>query len=49
MFTDHQYLDRYPVQLDSKLLILGTIHPHNTGDFKIPFFSMAIKTASGIF
>ncbi|SMG14376.1 hypothetical protein [Sphingobacterium psychroaquaticum] len=38
MFTDHQYLDRYPVQLDSRLLILGTIHPHNTGDFKIPFF-----------
>jgi G:T/U-mismatch repair DNA glycosylase len=38
MITRHQYLDRYPIAAESKLLILGTIHPHNTTDFQIPFF-----------
>lgn len=38
MTTEHQYLDRYPIHADSKLLILGTIHPHNVDDFQVPFF-----------
>ncbi|MCL7987267.1 hypothetical protein M8998_04850 [Sphingobacterium sp. lm-10] len=38
MITYHQYLDRYPVTKDSKTLILGTIHPHRTEEFMIPFF-----------
>lgn len=38
MITKHQYLDRYPISPNSKLLILGTIHPHNTDEFQIPFF-----------
>lgn len=38
MITQHQYLDQYPIGADCKLLILGTIHPHNTDEFHIPFF-----------
>ncbi|MDR1053310.1 MAG: hypothetical protein LBL39_03965, partial [Planctomycetaceae bacterium] len=36
--TTHQYLDLYPVDPDSEKVIVGTIHPHNTDEFKIPFF-----------
>ncbi|MDR1270960.1 MAG: hypothetical protein LBK82_15705, partial [Planctomycetaceae bacterium] len=36
--TTHQYLDLYPVNPDSEKVIVGTIHPHNTNEFKIPFF-----------
>jgi hypothetical protein len=36
--TTHQYLDLYPVAPDSEKVIVGTIHPHNTDEFKIPFF-----------
>ena len=38
MITQHQYLDQYPIAPRSKILILGTIHPHNTENFKILFF-----------
>lgn len=38
MITIHQYLSQYPIKKESKKLILGTIHPHNTQDFIIPFF-----------
>ncbi len=38
MTTIHQYLDKYPVDPDSKTLIIGTIHPHNVGKFKLDFF-----------
>lgn len=38
MTTQHQYLDHYPIDADRKLLILGTIHPHNVDDFQLPFF-----------
>lgn len=38
MITKHQYLDTYPIAIDSKILILGTIHPHDTEKFQIPFF-----------
>ncbi|MFT3677559.1 MAG: hypothetical protein QM781_16840 [Chitinophagaceae bacterium] len=38
MITQHQYIGRYPIEPDSRLLILGTIHPHNIGNFQIPFF-----------
>jgi len=38
MITTHRYLDRYPIASDSQLLILGTIHPHDTENFLIPFF-----------
>ncbi|MDR0338140.1 MAG: hypothetical protein LBI18_13730 [Planctomycetaceae bacterium] len=36
--TVHQYLDLYPVDPNSEKVIVGTIHPHNTNEFKIPFF-----------
>jgi len=36
--TIHQYLDEYPIDPCSERLIVGTIHPHDTADFKIPFF-----------
>jgi G:T/U-mismatch repair DNA glycosylase len=38
MITQHQYLDHYPIANNSKMLILGTIHPHDTARFQIPFF-----------
>lgn len=36
--TTHQYISKYPIQPSSNSLILGTIHPHNTANFKINFF-----------
>jgi hypothetical protein len=36
--TRHQYLDLYPIPADSEKVIVGTIHPHFTEQFKIPFF-----------
>lgn len=38
MITTHQYLELYPISLDSKKLIIGTIHPHDHENFEIPFF-----------
>lgn len=38
MVTEHQYLDKYPISANSKTLILGTIHPHRTQEFMVPFF-----------
>jgi hypothetical protein len=38
MKTTHQYLNVYPVEKNSKMLIVGTIHPHNHHEFKVPFF-----------
>lgn len=38
MNTVHEYLDRYPVPPDSRRVVVGTIHPHDTSRFKIPFF-----------
>ena len=36
--TVHQYLDKYPIDPCSERVIVGTIHPHDTVSFKIPFF-----------
>jgi hypothetical protein len=36
--TVHQYLDKYPIDPCSERVIVGTIHPHDTASFKIPFF-----------
>jgi hypothetical protein len=36
--TVHQYLDKYPIDPCSERVIVGTIHPHDTANFKIPFF-----------
>jgi len=38
MTTKHQYLPLYPVDPASERLIVGTIHPHDHGSFKVPFF-----------
>jgi G:T/U-mismatch repair DNA glycosylase len=38
MITTHQYIDKYPINKKSEKLIVGTIHPHNYENFKIPFF-----------
>lgn len=38
MITTHQYLDLYPINPNCEKLIVGTIHPHNHEEFKIPFF-----------
>lgn len=38
MITIHQYLDKYKIPLESRQLIIGTIHPHNHEDFLTPFF-----------
>jgi len=38
MTTIHQYLDEYKISSDSEKLIVGTIHPHDHDNFKIPFF-----------
>jgi len=38
MITIHQYLDKYPISVDSEKLIVGTIHPHDHSSFIIPFF-----------
>lgn len=36
--TVHQYLDRYPVDPASERVVVGTIHPHDTERFRLPFF-----------
>lgn len=36
--TNHQYVDAYPIKPTDEILILGTIHPHNVEEFKMPFF-----------
>lgn len=38
MYTVHQYLDLYPPSAESERVVVGTIHPHDTSKFKIPFF-----------
>lgn len=38
MITEHQYLAKYPIRPDSKKLIVGTIHPHNHQDSRVPFY-----------
>lgn len=38
MRTTHQYLDKYPISVDSEKLIVGTIHPHDYKSFTIQFF-----------
>jgi hypothetical protein len=38
VITSHQYISKYAIKKNDKSLILGTIHPHNTGNFKIDFF-----------
>ena len=38
MVTRHQYIDKYEISSDSRKLIIGTIHPHDHENFKIPFF-----------
>lgn len=38
MITNHQYLDKYPVNRSAQKLILGTIHPHEHERFLMPFF-----------
>lgn len=38
MTTTHQYLDKYPISVDSEKLIVGTIHPNDHENFEIPFF-----------
>ncbi|GET28597.1 hypothetical protein [Prolixibacter sp. SD074] len=36
--TRHLYLDKYPVSPKAEKLIVGTIHPHDASQFKLPFF-----------
>jgi len=36
--TRHLYLDKYPVKPEAEKLIVGTIHPHDKSQFKLPFF-----------
>lgn len=38
MITIHQYLDKYPISKESEKLIVGTIHPHDHENFRVPFF-----------
>jgi len=38
MTTTHQYLGQYPINPSSERLIVGTIHPHDHANFKVPFF-----------
>lgn len=38
VYTVHQYLDLYPPSPESERVVVGTIHPHDTSKFKIPFF-----------
>ncbi|MDR3049012.1 MAG: hypothetical protein LBV16_04145 [Elusimicrobiota bacterium] len=47
--TTHQFLDKYPINNDSKKLILGTIHPHNVESFEIPFFYGNVSSLWKIF
>lgn len=36
--TKHQFLVSNPIKNSDKILILGTIHPHDVNSFKLPFF-----------
>jgi hypothetical protein len=36
--TIHEYLDNYPYNQTYRRMIVGTIHPHMTENFNIPFF-----------
>jgi hypothetical protein len=38
MHTIHNFVEKYPISLKSKKVILGTIHPHEVDTFKLPFF-----------
>ena len=38
ILSRHQYKDLYPVSPDDEYLILGTLHPHRTERFIVPFF-----------
>lgn len=38
MITEHQYLDKHPIDPNATRLILGTIHPHRHEEFKMQFF-----------
>lgn len=38
MITTHQYLNKYPIDPNSRKLIVGTIHPHHHEQFVVPFF-----------
>lgn len=38
MITQHKFLAQYPISKDSTSLILGTIHPHFTDQFRVDFF-----------
>ncbi|MCT7581266.1 hypothetical protein [Aliarcobacter butzleri] len=36
--TKHKYISKYPIKQSDESLILGTIHPHDIGIFKLEFF-----------
>lgn len=36
--TKHKYIHKYPIKKECTSLILGTIHPHDIGNFKLDFF-----------
>src|SRR4051812_10526422 len=36
--TIHKYLDSYPFKNTDKRLVIGTIHPHLTTNFSLPFY-----------
>ena len=38
MITTHQFLPLYPIDPASEKLIVGTIHPHDHSNFRVPFF-----------
>jgi G:T/U-mismatch repair DNA glycosylase len=38
IITNHKFIDKYPIDKKSEKLILGTIHPHKTSNFKIDFY-----------
>ena len=36
--TTHSFIDLYPINPNSRRLIIGTIHPHSIADFNINYF-----------
>lgn len=42
--TTHQFLNKYPIDKFSEKLIVGTIHPHDSANFKIPYFYGNVKS-----
>lgn len=38
VITSHEYINKYPIKLTDKYLILGTIHPDSSKSFEIDFF-----------